>query len=100
MKITEGLGRALFFVVGAPKSGTTWVQLMLNGHAAIDCACEGHFTDWLLEDVRGLLAKYTERQAFNNAFVYDDDGYFPASPARILTLSRASSFCSNCASAT
>ena len=76
MKITEGLGRALFFVVGAPKSGTTWVQLMLNGHAAIDCAGEGHFTDWLLEDVRGLLAKYNERQAFNNAFVYDDDGYF------------------------
>ena len=48
MKITEGLGRALFLVVGAPKSGTTWVQLMLNGHAAIDCAGEGHFTDWLL----------------------------------------------------
>ena len=76
MKITEGLGRALFFVVGVPKSGTTWVQLMLTGHAAIDCAGEGHFTDWLLEDVRGLLAKYNERQAFNNAFVYDDDGYF------------------------
>ena len=49
-----------------------------------------HFTDWLLEDLRGLLAKYNERQTFNNAFVYDDDGYFPASPARILTLSRAS----------
>ena len=76
MKITEGLGRALFFVVGAPKSGTTSLQLMLNGHAAIDCVGEGHFTDCLLENIRRLLAKYNERQAFNNAFVYDDDGYF------------------------
>ena len=58
MKIIEDLGRALFLVVGAPKFGATWLQLMLNGHAAIDCAGEGHFTDWLLEDVRGLIAKY------------------------------------------
>ncbi|MEC8247446.1 MAG: hypothetical protein VX019_05235 [Pseudomonadota bacterium] len=76
MKITEGLGRALFLVVGAPKSGTAWVQLMLNGHAAIDCAGEGHFTDWLLEVVCGLLAKHNEWKALNNAFVYDGHGYF------------------------
>ena len=57
MKITEGLGRALFFVVGAPKSGTTWVQLMLNGHAAIDWA--GRHGGWVLDRVysgKGLSA--------------------------------------------
>jgi hypothetical protein len=40
--------KQLFFVGGAPKSGTTWLQLMLNGHPEISCTGEGHFPDRLL----------------------------------------------------
>jgi len=32
--------RQLFFVMGVPKSGTTWVQQLLNGHPQIRCSGE------------------------------------------------------------
>ena len=46
--------RPVFSGWGA-ETGTVRVQLMLNGHAAIDCAGEGHFTDWLFEVVVACL---------------------------------------------
>ena len=33
----------LFFVLGAPKSGTTWLQYLLNAHPNISCRGEGLF---------------------------------------------------------
>jgi hypothetical protein len=33
----------LFFVIGVPKSGTTWLQLLLNAHPNICCHPEGLF---------------------------------------------------------
>ena len=46
-RIHEVLSRRLFFVAGAQKSGTTWVQRMLDAHPEILCAGEGHFMDAL-----------------------------------------------------
>ncbi|MCK5360723.1 MAG: sulfotransferase, partial [Gammaproteobacteria bacterium] len=34
------LDRKLFFIVGMPKSGTTWVQHVLNNHSDIICRGE------------------------------------------------------------
>jgi hypothetical protein len=33
----------VFFIVGHPKSGTTWLSEILNGHPQICCRREGHF---------------------------------------------------------
>ena len=33
----------VYFVVGHPKSGTTWLSLLLNNHPNIACLHEGHF---------------------------------------------------------
>src|SRR5689334_11095526 len=33
----------LFFVLGVPKSGTTWLQHLLNAHPNISCRGEGKF---------------------------------------------------------
>ena len=37
----------VFFLVGAARSGTTWLQLCLDGHPDVSCSGEGHFTDVL-----------------------------------------------------
>ena len=41
----------LFFIVGAQKSGTTWLQKSLNSIDGIHCLGEGHFIDKLLMPV-------------------------------------------------
>jgi len=33
----------VFFVCGAPKSGTTWLQRVLDAHPEVACSGEGHF---------------------------------------------------------
>jgi hypothetical protein len=40
--------KQLFFVGGAAKSGTTWLQFLLNAHPDINCSGEGHFPNKLL----------------------------------------------------
>ena len=72
--VAAALARPVFFVIGAPKSGTTWVQMLLDGHPEIRCAGEGHFLDWLGQPLRDLLMRYNQRLDFNNRFVYRGDG--------------------------
>ncbi|MHC4414611.1 MAG: sulfotransferase family protein [Planctomycetota bacterium] len=38
-------GRDVLFVVGCQKSGTTWVERLLDGHPNVCCRGEGHFND-------------------------------------------------------
>ncbi len=38
-------GRDVFFVIGCQKSGTTWVERLLNSHPSVCCMGEGHFSD-------------------------------------------------------
>lgn len=59
-----------FFLCGPPKSGTTWLQLMLDGHPAVNCAGEGHLTDWVLAPLRRLLMTYNEQLEQNNDLLY------------------------------
>ena len=50
----------VFFVVGCQKSGTTWVQHLLDAHPQIACGGEAHLTDVLaplLQDAFHLYNK-------------------------------------------
>ena len=49
--------KRLFFIVGVAKSGTTWLQLLLDRHPEIACKGEAHFADIL----QVVLADATER---------------------------------------
>ena len=42
-RIAEVLQKDIFFVIGIPKSGTTWIQNILNGHPDIWCSGEMAF---------------------------------------------------------
>ena len=49
----------IFFVMGVPKSGTTWLQLLLDAHPKISCRGEDQF-DFFLARVPRLLTEYNQ----------------------------------------
>jgi len=68
----------LFFVVGAPKSGTTWLQKALDAHPQIVCAGEGHFADNFATQLTKLYREYFGRQAIVAKHVYEGNPYYLA----------------------
>lgn len=54
------LDRKLFFIVGMPKSGTTWVQHILNNHSDIVCRGESHFFDILFPQIQRCFQHYNK----------------------------------------
>jgi len=68
--ISELREQQLFFICGMPKSGTTWMQLLLDAHPEVSCSGEGHFLDRLAPALREALerhAKLLDRQ-YTSAF--------------------------------
>ena len=59
-----------FFVGGNPKSGTTWMQLLLDAHPAITCSGEGHFVDRLLKGMFRVRDDYNEQLRIDADRVY------------------------------
>ncbi|MGE5201379.1 MAG: sulfotransferase family protein, partial [Acidobacteriota bacterium] len=49
------LRKQLFFVGGLAKSGTTWVQLLLDDHPQVCCSGECHLVDRLFPALKGTL---------------------------------------------
>ncbi len=41
------LEKQLFFMGGAAKSGTTWLQVLLDAHPSVSCTGENHFVNFL-----------------------------------------------------
>lgn len=68
--------RQLFFVGGAPRSGTTWVQHMLDSHPDVSCRGEGHFLHFLAEPMGALVQRRRmELDAKNNRLFKETGGY-------------------------
>ncbi len=71
--------KQIFFIVGHPKSGTTWMSLLLNNHPEITCKFEGHFFERTDEynnltkalQESELLQSWFERKF--NKWVYNKD---------------------------
>jgi hypothetical protein len=71
------LNKPLFFVSGALKSGTTWVQLMLDAHPEIACRGEGHLANYLLPGLGNALQKYNNKIGFKNRTIFREIDGFP-----------------------
>jgi len=78
--------RQIFFIIGTPKSGTTWLQHLVNGHPAITCAGEGDF-NLLATLLHNLAFQYDTHMLGVNAPM-GTDAYLRFSHADILTLYR------------
>ena len=55
--------RTVFFVGGCQKSGTTWLQHLLNAHPAVCCGGEGHLANLLTGLLQQAVNAYNQRQA-------------------------------------
>ena len=67
----------MFFICGAIKSGTTWLQLMLNAHPEIACRGEGHFPNILMPGMAEALKTYNNRISFKNTSIFNEIEGFP-----------------------
>lgn len=72
--------RRSFFLCGSPKSGTTWLENVLNGHPDILCVGEGHFMRAAAPD--GVARMY--RADFLHWYPRMTDGYMEALVFRAL----------------
>jgi len=53
----------MFFVGGLPRSGTTWVQQLLNAHPQLVCLGESHFFNDLVPSLTRTVEAYGKRRA-------------------------------------
>lgn len=69
------LKKTLFFIVGCPKSGTTWLQNTLNGHPDILCIGESNI-NMIRRELGHLRNKYNEDiSKINNTYIQDGNDY-------------------------
>ena len=70
----------VFFIVGAQKSGTTWLQKSLNSIDGIHCMGEGHFIDKLLMPVAQTRHEYNQMMEVVHQRVYEGKGFYGPVP--------------------
>lgn len=66
----------VFFISGAPKSGTTWFQRMLNSHPEIVCKGEGHFVESLIKPLGTVIRNYNKKLQLVEERVYQGKPYY------------------------
>lgn len=67
----------VFFVCGAPKSGTTWLQRILDAHPEICCSGEGHFIQRFTVPMAKAVNAYNQGLRIDAAQVYEGRPYYP-----------------------
>jgi hypothetical protein len=69
--------RQIFFACGAPKSGTTWLQRVLDAHPRIQCSGEGHFIERFSVPISRVVRDYADHMALVAGRVYEGKPYYP-----------------------
>jgi hypothetical protein len=69
--------RQLFFIGGAPRSGTTWLQQILDSHPDVSCRGEGLFLKHLAEPLETVMARRREALEAKNGGLFRHTGGYP-----------------------
>ena len=69
--------RQLFFVGGAPRSGTTWLQYLLDSHPDVCCCGEGLFMKHLAEPLDKVMQERRQALEAKNNVVFRHAAGFP-----------------------
>jgi hypothetical protein len=79
----------VFFACGAPKSGTTWLQRILDAHPEVCCSGEGHFVSRFTAPLARVVNSYNSGLALESEHVYQGNPYYmPVSQADFDDLAR------------
>tara|TARA_B100000674_G_scaffold203321_1_gene166091 strand:- start:402 stop:1274 length:873 start_codon:yes stop_codon:yes gene_type:complete len=82
LKDKKGLEKIhLFFLVGAQKSGSTWLQKSLNSIHGFHCLGEGHFIDKFLIPIAQTRHEYNKMMKIVNERVYEGNGFYKEIPS-------------------
>jgi len=76
-RIQAMLAKELFFIGAYPKSGTTWLQLMLNAHPEIGCSGEGHFIDHFARHLETAMNTHNKFINRKNLTIFREFQPFP-----------------------
>lgn len=76
-RVNRLLEKDIFFIAGMPKSGTTWLQRILDGHPDICCGGEGHFPNMLGPKLQSALLEHNEYIRLKNRMLYGTSEGFP-----------------------
>lgn len=75
-RVARSLAHPLFFVAGTERSGTTWLQLLLDAHPEIACRGEGQFMNRLFPQMTDVFRRYRKDiEAFNKGYFRDTPGF-------------------------
>jgi hypothetical protein len=69
--------RQLFFIGGAPRSGTTWLQQILDCHPDVSCRGEGLFLKHLAAPLDSLMAERCRQLETKNTGIFQHSGGYP-----------------------
>lgn len=70
--------RGKVFVAGAPKSGTTWMQRLLDAHPDVVCSGEGHYVTRIGRRFAELVRSYNRELGIEAEQVYQGAPYYRA----------------------
>jgi hypothetical protein len=74
--ISELRSKQIFFIGGAIKSGTTWLQLLLDTHPQVSCKGEGHLPNHFAPLLQGVLDQQNEYISHKNLSIFNElQGY-------------------------
>ncbi len=75
--LTRLAEQQLFFVGGAPRSGTTWLQYLLDSHPEVSCRGEGLFGKNLAAPLEKMMAERSQALAAKNSNVFRELNGYP-----------------------
>jgi len=76
-RIGELAAAQIFFIGGAMKSGTTWLQLLLDSHPNVACKGEGHVANHLAPMLAQDIDRHNRKIAQKNQDVFNEIEGFP-----------------------
>lgn len=65
------------FVSGSPKSGTTWLQFVLDAHPQVACAGEGHFVELIATPLLKTFSTYNNKLKLVDERVFQGKSPYP-----------------------
>jgi hypothetical protein len=77
------LERQIFFIGGAPRSGTTWLQQMLDSHPNASCKGEGLFSKDLFPHLESLMVERRKALTDKNQQLFRHTGGYPMPPSDV-----------------
>ena len=77
-KIRRLDSKDVFFIAGTEKSGTTWLQMLLDHHPQARCRGEGQIATRLWPELRKALHEYSSFVDSLNQHVFQEINHFPS----------------------